>query len=1053
MKYSIVIPTITKELVTKCVNSILKYTTINDDMEIIVVANGGDTKDLTLPDPIKILYYPEPLGAVKAYNEGIKKAQGDYIILLNDDTEIMNSPIDNWINRLLDPLINNEKTVITGVYKMIPPRIGNITLNFPPERMAYGFILFFCAAIKKSFFNEVGLLDESLKCGVDIDLCMKAMDLKYEILQVSDPSKMSYAEGKYIVLDFPLFHEPESTIFKHYGKKNWDDIIKHDCDVLNERYGIKDPWPQGWFGNDDITSYRQMIELIPDYGNMLEIGSWKGRSLCSVADIIKRKNINLYIIDTFEGTQSNQWEKTLHSEAKMVDLRDVLINNLNKFGLYNFNIIKGNSQDLSIINKFEDEYFDFIFIDGDHLGLSEDIENWYSKVKKGAAIAGHDLTWSTVMKSLNDKFGENYKKWSVNMWYKKKEIGRVFDCFMFHNELDLLEIRFKILDPIVDVFVISESKTTHSGKPKPLYFELNKDRFKKWDNKIRYVIHDEKYNDPWLAERKQRDAIKLAWDDATDNDIMIITDMDEIPNPFSISEYIKNPVGIKTLEMDLYYCTLENKAKGKWVSAKILPYSIAKNMTPTDIRYTDTEINIKDAGWHLSYFYDINGIIDKFESYAHTENNNEHIKNPERILKSIQEGTDIIDRGPEFTNIKVNPLNENIHPVLLNKFYGEQTKIIDTYEIYKNEMPSDDIKNIMPDFIKPMLKGFGLNEKPGVTAYVSTKDRYNVLPFVISGVINQSYKPNEFIIFDDGEKRDLREDPIFSHLFKMLELSGIQWHVIFGEGKGQVLNHQKVLSIAKNDLIWRTDDDNYPEYNVLETLVNKIISDDKIGAVASLSLIPDNIVDVNNASSNIDDLYTKPNIQWSRFNGWKEVHHLHNSFLFRKEASKHGYHMGLSPVGHREETMFSYGMYLEGWKLYVCGDVITWHLRQSTGGIRSYTAKEYYDNDEKIFRMWMEEHGKKLNDDYFFACLDNGLGDHLDFFQLLPDIRKKYKNITLAVCYHEVFEDEKDIELISISDAFHRYGNLERFNIYKYMVDNNWKDSIVEAYRKLYELE
>ena len=60
----------------------------------------------------------------------------------------------------------------------------------------------------------------------------------------------------------------------------------------------------------------------------------------------------------------------------------------------------------------------------------------------------------------------------------------VYDCFMFFNELDLLEIRLNILDPYVDYFVISECDTTFSGNPKKLYYEENKDRFKKFHHKF-----------------------------------------------------------------------------------------------------------------------------------------------------------------------------------------------------------------------------------------------------------------------------------------------------------------------------------------------------------------------------------------------------------------------------------------------------------------------------------------------------------------------------------------------------------------------------------------
>ena len=64
---------------------------------------------------------------------------------------------------------------------------------------------------------------------------------------------------------------------------------------------------------------------------------------------------------------------------------------------------------------------------------------------------------------------------------------RVFDCFTFFNELELLEFRSKFLDPYVDFFVIAESNLTHAGQEKPYHFEAARSRFKAWEQKIIYI--------------------------------------------------------------------------------------------------------------------------------------------------------------------------------------------------------------------------------------------------------------------------------------------------------------------------------------------------------------------------------------------------------------------------------------------------------------------------------------------------------------------------------------------------------------------------------------
>ena len=109
MKTSIVIPTMTFGFTQKCVDSILAYTSTND-LEIIIVANGAKQELWDYANnlsgaghPVSILWYPDALGPVPALNAGIKEAKGDFILLLNDDCEILPSPKDKWLNDLHSP--------------------------------------------------------------------------------------------------------------------------------------------------------------------------------------------------------------------------------------------------------------------------------------------------------------------------------------------------------------------------------------------------------------------------------------------------------------------------------------------------------------------------------------------------------------------------------------------------------------------------------------------------------------------------------------------------------------------------------------------------------------------------------------------------------------------------------------------------------------------------------------------------------------------------------------------------------------------------------------
>jgi beta-1,4-mannosyl-glycoprotein beta-1,4-N-acetylglucosaminyltransferase len=115
---------------------------------------------------------------------------------------------------------------------------------------------------------------------------------------------------------------------------------------------------------------------------------------------------------------------------------------------------------------------------------------------------------------------------------------RVFDCFMFFNELDLLELRLRELDDLVDRFVLVEGDETFTGKPKPLIFDQNKERFERFISKIAHV----KFTDfpvdpvsPWTRETLSRQAMMLGLFEAEPNDLVMISDVDEIPKPAALS--------------------------------------------------------------------------------------------------------------------------------------------------------------------------------------------------------------------------------------------------------------------------------------------------------------------------------------------------------------------------------------------------------------------------------------------------------------------------------------------------------------------------------------
>jgi GT2 family glycosyltransferase len=344
-------------------------------------------------------------------------------------------------------------------------------------------------------------------------------------------------------------------------------------------------------------------------------------------------------------------------------------------------------------------------------------------------------------------------------------------------------------------------------------------------------------------------------------------------------------------------------------------------------------------------------------------------------------------------------------------------------------------------------------EKLTVTATISTKDRYfTTLPSAIMAIVGQTYRPSKLIIFDDGEHRDLREEPLYKNIFAAMALKGIESWVEFSPRAGQVRNHQRAISLAQTDLIWRVDDDNVPEPQTLEKLVGCLQSDPKIGAVGGRIIIPSmGVISAAVSSSRIEDLFQLPNLQWSDHNEECEVDHLHNSFLYRKEAAKHGYCMELSPVGHCEETLFTYEMKRAGWKIMFCPTALSWHMRYPDGGIRSYQQHEYWQRDHHLAMLKFSQWGVRFNQTKLFV-LDNGIGDHFMFKMAWPRIKAKFRQhrMFLACCYPQIFADEKDAQIISIAEATQIDGELGKYNVYEWAAARNWDKSLVKAFEAMH---
>lgn len=273
----------------------------------------------------------------------------------------------------------------------------------------------------------------------------------------------------------------------------------------------------------------------------------------------------------------------------------------------------------------------------------------------------------------------------------------IYDCFTFYDEFKILELRMNMLDPYVDYFVLSELPVTHRGERKPLLFQENIERFSRFKNKMIYVTSDYapsyRYDGDWSIENWQRNCIMKGLAHCIPDDIIMISDADEIPNPGIFCDMAKTVVsqelghyGIKkilhilgnynrhafyaglgksslgqileimpvscTQRLFYYYLNCESR-KSSWIGTVISKY---KNMCiPQKMRNMRCKIpTIPDGGWHFSYIGGVEKVKTKLSSII--DDRPELIKKMKKfsseedyIQDCMREGRDIFGRsGPEY---------------------------------------------------------------------------------------------------------------------------------------------------------------------------------------------------------------------------------------------------------------------------------------------------------------------------------------------------------------------------------------------------------------------
>ena len=227
----------------------------------------------------------------------------------------------------------------------------------------------------------------------------------------------------------------------------------------------------------------------------------------------------------------------------------------------------------------------------------------------------------------------------------------VYDSFQFFNELDILLMRMHILSDVVDRFVISESTVTFSGDPKPLYYEENKEMFREFEDRIIHVVvRDTPMDcDAFTRDHHQKCAVARGLQGCTDDDIVIFSDVDEIPDPETLKRLLPTVEHgrIYMLAQRLFYCYLnmedvsgnnlsmtgefEGAEPKLWLGTKICRYSLLQKYTTEELRNKEQKaigVRVPNGGWHFSYMGGgRNQSVEervryKIKSAAHQEYNN-----------------------------------------------------------------------------------------------------------------------------------------------------------------------------------------------------------------------------------------------------------------------------------------------------------------------------------------------------------------------------------------------------------------------------------------------
>ncbi len=247
--------------------------------------------------------------------------------------------------------------------------------------------------------------------------------------------------------------------------------------------------------------------------------------------------------------------------------------------------------------------------------------------------------------------------------------NRIFDCITFFDENLLTNARIEILNNVVDYFVICESKFDHKGNKKKINFNLIN---KKYSEKVRHIIIDENFPDlfdGWEIEAFQREKIIESISDASDEDYIMYSDSDEIPNPIKLKEFnLKKKYGIFLQKFFVYKINVFNRYETPWQGTRICKKKNLKSITSLrkkiklenlskafwKLQYERSIEPIEDGGWHFNNLYEAKTISKKLENIKNVDKGLSQVHtNVQVIEQKIQNLEDVFMRNHKYEKITI----------------------------------------------------------------------------------------------------------------------------------------------------------------------------------------------------------------------------------------------------------------------------------------------------------------------------------------------------------------------------------------------------------------